>query len=56
MHNLSLCARCNETQLCNAATDQCDTRSVWRALYKRAQKREALRRSGECIRIIDNES
>jgi hypothetical protein len=34
MHNLSLCARRNEAQLCNAAPDQRDTGSIWSALHK----------------------
>jgi hypothetical protein len=38
MHHLPFGARCNETQLCNASTDQRDTRAVWCALCKCAQK------------------
>jgi hypothetical protein len=43
MHHLPFGARCNETQLCNAATDQRDTRAVWCALCKCAQKGESVR-------------
>jgi hypothetical protein len=38
MHDLALCARCNEAQLRNTSTDQRNTRAIWRALRKRTQK------------------
>jgi hypothetical protein len=43
MHHLPFGARGDETQLCNAPTDQRDTRSVWCALCKCAQKGESVR-------------
>jgi hypothetical protein len=55
MHDLALSARCNEAQLGNAPTDQCDTRAVWRALCKRTQKREAIRRFNKCICVVNDE-
>jgi hypothetical protein len=44
MHHLSFGARGDETQLCNTATDQRDTRAVWCALCKCAQKGESVGR------------
>jgi hypothetical protein len=55
MHDLALSARCNEAQLRNASTDQRNTRAVWRALRKRTQKREAIRRFNKCICVINDE-
>jgi prophage tail gpP-like protein len=55
MHDLALCARCNEAQLRNTSTDQSDTRAIWRALCKCTQKREAIRRFDKCICIVDDE-
>lgn len=55
MHDLALCARRNEAQLCNASTDERNTRAVWCTLRKRKQKREAIRRFNKRICIINNE-
>jgi hypothetical protein len=55
MHDLSLCTRSNEAQLRNASTDQRNTRAIWRALRKRTQKREAIRRFDKCVSIVDDE-
>jgi hypothetical protein len=55
MHDLALCARRNEAQLCNASTDERNTRAVWCTLRKRKQKHEPLRRLGKCVGIVNDE-
>jgi hypothetical protein len=54
MHDLALCARCNEAQLRNASTDQRDTRAVWRTFRQRTQKHQALNRFGKCVCVVDD--
>jgi hypothetical protein len=55
MHHLPFGPRSNETQLCNAATDQRDTRAVWCALCKCAQKGESVRRVCQGICVVNDE-
>jgi hypothetical protein len=55
VHDLTLCARGNEAQLCNAATDQRNTRAVWCTLRERTQERQTLGRFCKCICIVNDE-
>jgi hypothetical protein len=43
MHHLSFGARGDETELCNAPTDQCDTRAIWCAFRKSTKKGKSVR-------------
>jgi hypothetical protein len=55
MHDLPFRACCNQAQLRNAATDQRDTRAVWRALRQRAQKHQTINRFGKRVCVINDE-